>query len=160
MRDATSHGSLRGIRLGRRQVRRVNVHVRRGVVHAADRMGRRVVALTDSGGHSIIRRTASSEISRGWRGAVVVESGRGTRETGARARSVRSGNRWVRVRGPVGRLRGRRQAQGRQFVTGQQRPFSSVRVVIRNFSRTSDVDLRDRRELQFFGWSGNGLEKK
>lgn len=129
------------------------------MIHTADGMGRRVVALTDGGGHGIIRRTASSEISRRRRGAVVVESGRRTRKTGARARRVRGGNRRVRVRGPVGRLRGRGQAQGRQFVTGQQRPFSSVRVVERNFSRTSDVDLRDRRELQFFGWSGNGLEK-
>lgn len=159
MRHATSRGSLRSIRLSRRQVRRVNVHVWRGVIHAADGMGRRVVALTDGGGHGIIRRAASSEISRRRRSAVVVESSGGTRETGARARSVRAGDGRVRVGGPVGRLRGRRQAQGREFVTGQQRPFSSVRVVVRNFSRTSDVDLRDRWELQFFGWSENRLEK-
>lgn len=148
MRDATGRRGLRGVGLGGRQVRRVDVHVRRSVIHAADRMGRRIVAVTDGAGrHSIVRRTGSDgEITRGRRSASVVEGGgRRTRETGAGARAVGAGDRRVRVGGPIGRMRGRGQAQSRESVTGQQRPFSSVRVVIRDFSRTSGVDLRDRR---------------
>ena len=81
-----------------------------------------------------------------------------TGQTGTRAASI--GGRHGRVRIVRAIRLGGWQAEGREFVTGQQGPFGGVVVVPRDFSRTSGMDLRDRRELQLFGWRKNRLERR
>ena len=164
---------MRGIRLSsRRQMRGMDIHVRRGVIHAADGGGSRIVAVTDGvWGQGVIGRTSSSSSSSsreitGRRRSVpvVVEGGNRTGQTGTRAGGVGGRHGRVWIMGTIGGageggLGGRWQAEGREFVTGQQGPFGGVVVVPRDFSRTSGMDLRDRWELQLFGWTKNRLER-
>lgn len=169
LRDATSRRSLRSIRLGGRQMRRMDIHVGRGVIHAADGERSRIVALTD--GIRIFRRASRGKFSRRRRSSVVVINGsRRARQTGASAGGIGTGDHRVRIAGPIGRssssssssdgrLRGCRQAESRKLVAGQQRTIRRVMVVPRDISRTSGVDLRDRWELQFFGLTGTGLKR-
>ena len=162
MRDTSRRSSLRGIRLSsRRQMRGMDIHVRRGVIHAAAEGGRsRVVAVTDGiGRQRIIGWGSSSSSSQvtGWRRSSIVVNGTG--QTGTRAGRIGGRHGRVRIVGAI-RLGGSWQAQSREFITGQQRPFSSVVIVPRDFSRTSGMDLRDRRELQLFGWRKNRLERR
>lgn len=152
MREASGRSCLRGIGLGGRQVGGMNIHVRRGVIHAAEGRWSRIVAVTHGIGRQAVLSRSTGEItSRRRRPGVVVESGRGPGQTGARTGIARPGNSSGRVRiaGSIGsgegRLGGRRQAECRELITREQRPFRSVMVVPRNFSRTSGVDLRDRR---------------
>ena len=148
-------------------MRRMDIHVRRGVIHAAaEGGGSRVVAVTDGIGRQRIigRGSSSSSQVTGWRRGpivvvVVVVVVNGTGQTGTRAGSIGGLHGRVRIMRAI-RLGGSWQAQSREFVTGQQRPFGSVVVVPRDFSRTSGMDLRDRRELQLFGWRKNRLERR
>lgn len=159
MGNTTGRSSLRGIRLSsRRQMRGMDIHVRRGVIHAGAGAGAaeggrsRIVAVTDGiGRQRVIGRgssSSSSQITGRRRGSVVV--GR-TGQTGTRAGRIGGRHGGIRIVRAVGRLGGSWQAEGREFVTGQQGPFRSVVVVPRDFSRTSGMDLRDRWELQLFG---------
>ena len=141
-------------------MRGMDIHVRRGVIHAAAEGGRsRVVAVTDGIGRQRIigRGSSSSSQVTGWRRSSIVVNGTG--QTGTRAGSIGGRHGRVRIMRAI-RLGGSWQAQSREFVTGQQRPFGSVVVVPRDFSRTSGMDLRDRRELQLFGWRKNRLERR
>ena len=88
---------------------------------------------------------------------VIVVVVNGTGQTGTRAGSI--GGRHGRVRIVRAIRLGGWQAEGREFVTGQQGPFGGVVVVPRDFSRTSGMDLRDRRELQLFGWTRTAREE-
>ena len=145
----------------------MDIHVRRGVIHAAaEGGGSLVVAVTDGIGRQRIigRGSSSSSQVTGWRRGpivvvVVVVVVNGTGQTGTRAGSIGGRHGRVRIMRAI-RLGGSWQAQSREFVTGQQRPFGSVVVVPRDFSRTSGMDLRDRRELQLFGWRKNRLERR
>lgn len=128
MRHAASGGGLRRIGLGRRQMGGMHIHVGRSVIHTAESGGSRIVVVTDGiRGQTVFSgrggSTGSREIPsrRGGR-PVVVESGRGTGQTGARTGVVGGGggsssNRRVRVAGSIGsgqgRLGGSRQAQSR-----------------------------------------------
>ena len=135
-------------------MRGMDIHVRRGVIHAAaEGGGSRIVAVTGIG-QRVIR--GGSQVGRRRSRLVVGRTG----QTGTRAASIGGRHGGIRIVRAVGRLGGSWQAEGREFVTGQQRPFGSVVVVPRDFSRTSGMDLRDRRELQLFGWRKNRLERR
>ena len=134
-------------------MRGMDIHVRRGVIHAAaEGGGSRIVAVTGIG-QRVIR--GGSQVGRRRSRLVVGRTG----QTGTRAASIGGRHGRVRIMRAI-RLGGSWQAQSREFVTGQQRPFGSVVVVPRDFSRTSGMDLRDRRELQLFGWRKNRLERR
>ena len=154
MGNTSRRSSLRGIWLSsRRQMRGMDIHVRRGVIHAAaEGGGSRIVAVTGIG-QRVIR--GGSQVGRRRSRLVVGRTG----QTGTRAASIGGRHGRVRIMRAI-RLGGSWQAQSREFVTGQQRPFGSVVVVPRDFSRTSGMDLRDRRELQLFGWRKNRLERR
>ena len=129
MRHATGGGSLRRIGLSRRQMGGMHIHVGRSMIHTAE-CGRRsrIVVFTNGIRRQTVFRgrggsTGSREIPsrRGGR-PVVVESRRGTGQTGARTGVVggsrgSSSNRRVRIAGSIGsgqgRLGGSRQAQSR-----------------------------------------------
>lgn len=152
MGNTPSRGSLRGIWLSsRRQMRGMDIHVRRGVIHAAAECGgSRIVAVTGVGQRVI---GGGSQIGRRRSRLVVGRTG----QTGTRAGSI--GGRHGRVRIVRAIRLGGWQAEGREFVTGQQGPFGGVVVVPRDFSRTSGMDLRDRWELQLFGWTRTAREE-
>ena len=128
----------------------MDIHVRRGVIHAAaEGGGRRIVAVTGIGRQVI---GGGSQVGRRRRRLVVGRTGQ------AGTRAGRIGGRQV---GIVRAIRlGGWQAEGREFVTGQQGPFGGVVVVPRDFSRTSGMDLRDRWELQLFGWTRTAREEE
>lgn len=131
----------------------MDIHVRRGVIHAAaaaaaEGGGSRIVAITDGIGRQRVIGWGSSQVTGRRRGPVVVSR---AGQTGTRAGSIGGRHGRVGIVRAVDRLGGSWQAEGREFVTGQQGPFRSVVVVPRDFSRTSGMDLRDRRELQLFG---------
>lgn len=134
----------------------MHIHVGWGVIHTAECGRSGIVVVTDGiGRQTVLSGRRSSSSTGGSRQISGRRRGRGgTRQTGAStgvvgSSSGSSSNRRVRVAGSVGsgqgRLGGSRQAQSRQFVTREQRPFRSVMVVPRDFSRTSGMDLRDRR---------------
>ena len=132
-------------------MRGMDIHVRRGVIHAAaEGGGSRIVAVTGIG-QRVIR--GGSQVGRRRSRLVVGRTG----QTGTRAASI--GGRHGRVRIMRAIRLGGWQAEGREFVTGQQGPFGGVVVVPRDFSRTSGMDLRDRRELQLFGWTRTAREE-
>lgn len=157
---------LRGIGLGGRQMGRMHIHVGLSGIHAAERSRIGIVAL----GHGLrregilLRRGLGSEVRRGRRGAQVGGQRRRAGQAGARTGVVGARRRRVFVGCPVGlarqrRLRSRGERESREFVARQQGSFGGVRVIPGNIDRTSGVDLRNRRQLQLFGWRGYGVRK-
>lgn len=117
MRHAPGSSCLRSVGLGGRQVGGMNIHVRWGVIHAAEGRRSRVVAVTHGIGWQAVFSRSTGEITRRRRRpGVVVQSGRGPGQTGTRTGIVRPRNsgRRVRITGSIGsgegRLGGRRQA--------------------------------------------------
>lgn len=126
----------------------MNVHVGWGLVHAAERGRAGVVGLVGHDGILRIQRKATlcSKIG-GWTSGIV--DGRSLGQTGTSA-AAHAG---VLIATGWG-LGSRRQAESGELIARQQRSFGRVVVVPGNISRTAGVDLRNRRQLQLFGFTG------
>lgn len=130
----------------------MDVHVGLWLVHTAERSWAGIVCLV--GGDAVLRiqrePALGAQVRR--REAPGLLGRRGTGQAGAGAGTC-TGDGWVLVDGAGWGLGGRGQAQRRQLVARQQRSLSRVVVVPGDISRTSGVDLRNRRQLQLFGVS-------
>lgn len=152
MRHGASSSALRSVWLGGRQMG-MDVHVWLGLIHAAEGSRAGIEALL---GKIILRIQALGPQIRLWRGAPGFLGRRSTGQTGASARTART-SLFLCVLGIKGARRGlggRRQTQRGEFVARQQRSFGRVVVVPGDVSRAAGVDLRDRRQLQLFGFTG------
>lgn len=133
----------------------MDIHVWLVLVHAAEGNRAGIVALL---GNIILRIQALGPQVRLWRGAprFLDSRSRSTGQTGASARTARTCLLLcvLGIEGSRRGLGGSRQAQRGELVARQQRSFGRVVVVPGNVSRAAGVDLRDRRQLQLFGFTG------
>lgn len=135
----------------------MDIHVWLVLIHAAEGSRAGIVALL---GKMILRIQALGPQVRLWRGASGFldgrSSSRSTGKTGANAGTARTCLLLcvLGIEGPRRGLGGSRQAQRGELVARQQRSFGRVVVVPGDVSRAAGVDLRDRRQLQLFGFTG------
>lgn len=128
----------------------MDIHVRLSLIHAAERGRTGIVALL---GDMIVGiQTLSAQI-RG-RGAPGFLDRRNTRQTAAGTGTGGVSRDALLVECAGRGLGGSRQAERGKFVARQQWTFGRVVVVPGDISRTAGVDLRDRRQLQLFGFTG------
>lgn len=146
MRHGTGSGGLRGVWLSRREMR-MHVHIGLGLIHAGESSGAVIVAVV--GAEAIFRIQRQSVGTQLRRRGTVGFRDRGTRQAGTGARGCAL---LINAAGGLGR---RREAEGGELVARQQRTFGRVVVIPRGVSRTAGVDLRNRRQLQLFGFTGN-----
>lgn len=152
MRHGAGSSTVGGVWLGRRQMG-MNVHVCLGLIHAAKGSWAGIVALL---GDIKLRIQSLGPQIRLWRRAPGFLDSGSTGQTGASARTARA-RLLLCVVGIEGAGRGlgsSRQAQRGELVARQQRSFGRVVVVPGDVSRAAGVDLRDRRQLQLFGFTG------
>lgn len=150
VRHVASGGSLRGVWLSRREMRR-HIHIGLGLIHAAESGWAVIVAVVRRQTiFRIQRQAAVRELGR--RGAVrVCNRSTGEAGTGARARTLLVDSRWGLSCGG--------KAERGEFVARQQRTFGRVVVIPGSISRTAGLDLRNRRQLQLFGCTENSWKK-
>lgn len=153
MRHGAGSGALRGVWLsgGHMGMVGMDIHVRRSLIHAAERGRAGIVAVLWNAIFGIQRQPALRSQIRGWRGAPGLVNRRSTGQTGTGAgRGARAG---ILIESTRRGLGCGRQAQRGELVARQQRSFGGVGVVPGDISRTAGVDLRDRRQLQLFGFT-------